>query len=405
MKLCLLTNSALLLLLELSFQPTVYSTGIYRNLLSQDHILPYCLSPKHAPDTLFIVAEEDWRLQASDCVPLEDTDAYRRYEEAMSMTNARRASNLAASSSSAEPVAALAPPSPGYWEPLPDADYNFDDQGLEAVYVPVMEDEDAGPAAEPVAAAGEPDEWLRRTLKPMTKEVNFPQSLKDVVRICTQAHRIGYGDFVWLSWDGITSKRKMHPSHATTAFGLTQTGARLLLEMFQAEVAPGHIDHLFKQRLYDDWWGGRMRACYVCKTIGGYVSHHSDVDLEGRENNFNAPWVQSGTRGGTERTLRRIQPENTHVLRRIKEDTVLDGEAFLWQTLRAEGDWDPDLALRIPRYDPGLTNAIENQEVPREMTARSKRAMRGHRHGASFRHWTDNPDEAGRVQYKQTPAI
>ena len=124
----------------------------------------------------------------------------------------------------------------------------------------------------------------------------------------------------------------MHPSHATTAFGLTQTGARLLLEMFQAEVAPGHIDHLFKNHLYNDWWGGRMRACYVCKTIGGYVSHHSDVDLAERGDNFDCDWVQSGTRGGEERTLRRIQEEGVHVLRRIKENEVLAGDAFvgLW---------------------------------------------------------------------------
>lgn len=343
-------------------------------------------------------------MDASDCGRLEDTDAYRRYEEAMAMTNQRRATNLAASSSSAEPVAALAPPSPGYWEPLPEADYEVEEEGLEAVYVPVKEEEDDSPAAEPVAAAGEPEEWLRRTLKPRTKEVSFPQSLKDVVRMCTLAHRIGHGDFVWLSWDG-KAQRKMHPSHATTAFGLTQTGARLLLEMFQAEVAPGHIDHLFKNHIWDDWWKGRMHACYVCKSLGGYVSHHSDVDLAERGHNFDCDWVQSGTRGGLERTLRRIQRQNTDVLRRIREDEVLEGDDFLWRTLAAEGDWDPDAATRIPRYQPGLKEAIEDQEVPKEPSSRSKRAMRGHRHAASFRRWTDNPAEAERVQHEQTPSI
>lgn len=36
----------------------------------RDHILPYILSDKHHPDTWFIVAEEDWRLFPSHCVPV-----------------------------------------------------------------------------------------------------------------------------------------------------------------------------------------------------------------------------------------------------------------------------------------------------------------------------------------------
>ena len=34
---------------------------------TQDHLLPFCLDEKHAPDTLFIVLEEDWRLREADC--------------------------------------------------------------------------------------------------------------------------------------------------------------------------------------------------------------------------------------------------------------------------------------------------------------------------------------------------
>jgi hypothetical protein len=32
----------------------------------QDHLLPYILDPRHAPDTLFLVAEEDFRVYAED---------------------------------------------------------------------------------------------------------------------------------------------------------------------------------------------------------------------------------------------------------------------------------------------------------------------------------------------------
>ena len=90
------------------------SHGIYINLLTQDHLLPYCLAPKHAPDTLFIIAEGDWRLCVEDTVPLEETAAYQRYVEAMRATATERRSGQSTSSGSAEPIAAPVTESPGY---------------------------------------------------------------------------------------------------------------------------------------------------------------------------------------------------------------------------------------------------------------------------------------------------
>ena len=82
------------------------------------------MAPKHAPDTLFIVAEEDWRLCVEDTVPLEETAAYQRYVEAMRATATERRSGQSTSSGSAEPIAApVFPDSPRYWEELPGADY------------------------------------------------------------------------------------------------------------------------------------------------------------------------------------------------------------------------------------------------------------------------------------------
>ena len=68
-------------------------------------MLPYCLSPKHAPDTLFIITEEDWRLCEEDCRPLEQTEAYQKYAEAM-QASAQRGPGQSSSSGSAEPIAA-----------------------------------------------------------------------------------------------------------------------------------------------------------------------------------------------------------------------------------------------------------------------------------------------------------
>ena len=154
------------------------------------------------------------------------------------------------------------PDSPGYWEELPEADFTVDPEGesAEAVYVPIAEQTAGEQAAEPIAAVEEVQQWLRRTLKPKTDNVQFPQSLKDVVRIITCAHRLGVGDFVWLSWDGRMPTRRTHPSHAATAFAVTQLGARHVLNMMQQEVAPSHIDVLFRDRLIQNYWNGHLRT-------------------------------------------------------------------------------------------------------------------------------------------------
>ena len=36
-------------------------------VLPEDHALPLMADDRHAPDTLFLVAEEDWRLYRQDC--------------------------------------------------------------------------------------------------------------------------------------------------------------------------------------------------------------------------------------------------------------------------------------------------------------------------------------------------
>ena len=282
-------------------------------------MLPYCLSPKHAPDTLFILTEEDWRLCEADCRPLHTSDAYRRYEESI-RSSVPAPAGQAASSSSAEPIAA-----PGAdkteWEPLPEADWgDDDDMDAEPIAAPASSSASKDVTVEPFATVPEPQTWLRRCLKPKAAKVTFPESLRDVVRMCTCAHRHGCGDFVWLCWDGKMSARKTHPSHGSTAIAVTQTGARLLLEMMRAEQAPMLVDILFKDRLIQDWWQGRMRASYVLKSVGSFVQHLSNVELGyERKPNWDFPWAQENTRGGDERSLNRFQPKDTHVLYVIKE--------------------------------------------------------------------------------------
>ena len=116
------------------------------------------------------------------------------------------------------------------------------------------------------------------------------------------------------------SARETHPSHGSTAIAVTQTGARLLLEMMRAEQAPMLVDILFRERLVQDWWQGRMRASYVLKSVGSFVQHLSNVELGyERKPNWDFPWAQENTRGGVERSLNRFQEKDTHVLCVINE--------------------------------------------------------------------------------------
>ena len=265
--------------------------------------------------------------------------------------------------------------------------------------MPIAEQEAGEQAAEPIAAVDEVQQWLRRTLKPKTDNVVFPQSLKDVVRIITFAHRLGVGDFVWLSWDGRMQTRRTHPSHAATAFAVTQLGARHMLNMMQQEVPPSHIDVLFRDRLIQNYWNGHLRCSYVCKPLGGYIGHRSGVEEEHRPHNFDRPWTQSGTRGGEQRSLRRFQELYVHEYSYIDEDVWLDSDVGLWYTLAPRADWDPDQAKKSKRYVPGLKDVIESPEPQATMTKRSRRSMRGHANTSTFRNWTDREDQAGRVHY------
>ena len=356
-------------------------------------MLPYCLSPKHAPDTLFILTEEDWRLCAEDCRPLEDTDVYKKYADAMQ--DAVNDAGQASSSTSAEPIAARAA---SLWEypPLPEADYGVsDDDAAEPIAAATAASESDPESVEPFATDTEPQTWLRRVLKPKSAEVSFPQSLKDVVRMCTCAHRCGHGDFVWLCWGGKVSGRSLHPSHGSTSIAITQTGALLLLKMMRAEKAPMHLDVLIRNKLVEDWWQGELRACYVCKTVGGFFEHESNSE-EGyvRPANFDTTWTQEGTRGGEARTLRRFQKKGIHEICKMNEHKWLNSDYGLWKTLKATADWDPDAAKRIARYEPGLKTAIEAAEPMKKMSRRAQRSMRSFLHAASYRHWTVDEEQA-----------
>ena len=160
-----------------SFWLEMKARDVKRKYKSEDHMLPYCLSPKHAPDTLFILTEEDWRLCEADCRPLHTSDAYRRYEESI-RSSVPAPAGQAASSSSAEPIAA-----PGAdkteWEPLPEADWgDDDDMDAEPIAAPASSSASKDVTVEPVATVPEPQTWLRRCLKTEGSQGDLPGKLE-----------------------------------------------------------------------------------------------------------------------------------------------------------------------------------------------------------------------------------
>ena len=177
----------------------------------QDHLLPYMADCRHTPDTLFFVAEEDFRL----------CRVHARW--------------------SPEKVAAqLAPQLSGFQEMPGEATISLEElYRARIALVPLVGEEEAGalcessnPAAEAAATLG----FYRRRRKPDAEEMNIvSQELEDLVKICTYASRQHAGGLVWLSWCGLSEKskgRKTVPCHGSTLVAVTSWFARKLLENF-----------------------------------------------------------------------------------------------------------------------------------------------------------------------------
>ena len=180
---------------------------------------------RHAPDTLFIVAEEDWRFYASDTAP-----ELPNLDEPFATGGGRSSSG-------------------GLQELVSERGLNATIKDI--YHARLRRCPLRGAGAEPATSADDEHEALAEDLpfvvrrrKPTPEELQeLPQELTDLVRICTQAHRCGKGGLVWLGWDGADKagcRRK--PVHGALAFGITSLTARLMLEDF---------DEVFEFRHWD----------------------------------------------------------------------------------------------------------------------------------------------------------
>ena len=225
---------------------------------SKDHIIPYCADQRHPMDTLFFIAEEDWRLAQSHAAPGVDLtgltdDLHMALEtpESLLELEAVRGENR----------------SFPRWQ-IP-KELTADDQ------------------ADPPADGEWIDEGLRfhrRATKPSKGEfTTTTRWLVDMIKICTEASRAGASDLLWMSWLPKASKRVKYPTRYTGLIALTAEGARkIMLNWDEWFPEPTHWDIALRKALSEKpAVRAELSAGYVYPGIGLFCDHPSSNSKSG----------------------------------------------------------------------------------------------------------------------------
>ena len=218
----------------------------------EDHVLPYCADPRHPPDTLFFVAEEDWRLKEAHCMPV--------HEGALAELPADLQMRLSQPQTEAE-----------VW--LARANVKFPRN--QHLFVPP-----AGQAAgrpDPNAWEPPPVPFDQRGRKPASEEFTATSShIANLVKIMSESSRAGAGHLLWLAWNP-SSKRLHHPRGSSGLIALTAEAARLLVYHFQHWFPePGDWDVLLRKAASSNMrFRQTIDAGYTWPAIGHYREHAS----------------------------------------------------------------------------------------------------------------------------------
>ena len=328
---------------------------------NQDHLLPYMADDRHCPDTLFFVAESDFRFFSADCT--------------VDHIAAAASAAVTPAQGTAGPSGQSLSPGPGpsrprtfaeecdAWMAAREAERLDVQPGDEPGSLLALQDElqrrdqateslTGEPGSEPPRKQRPPPPtagvWTQQNTDWMSDPQATTQELHDLVQMCTIAHRHNVGGLVWLSWNACGSKPPARYKKQSIAFGsqliaVSHIAAKQLLELVRA-VKPGHWDIVLKNNLVATW-AETLKACYAVPPIGNFDGHESGctANVGFRNSCWGLPWCKEGTRlppGDWPRFLAAFSaaPGPATVIKGLSPWPPPDTSAF-WRTQAPPSQW------------------------------------------------------------------
>ena len=229
------------------------------------------LDSRHPEDSLFFVAEQDYRFYPEDCIAswyeiIEDEEQPWLDE------------NLEESAQE-----------PGGHQPSPSP----------------AEEEDPSPSPEAPEVTGSKIKRRRyhgwtaaqRTTR-RAGEVRVSPELREMVQICNRAAMIGRGHLVWFGWCP-AGKRKSVPSYASHLLAITKFGAQKMLESMENGILKkGHWDKVLRAWLVERNFQNPkvLGGSFVWPTVGFFQTHLSGCEpgIGARVAQWDQTYIQAG---------------------------------------------------------------------------------------------------------------
>ena len=241
-------------------------------------MLPYCADWRHPSDTLFLIAEEDWRLHASHDSQGKSSSFYLDPKRIRELTSPDTVPQLQAERG---PVVyqqfahLVEPPADSPGGAVGDGNNDWKESGIG---------------------------FYTRGEKPSADAfAETTQELQDIVKICCEADRAGAGELLWLSWMAATSRRKRAPSRYSGLIAISALGARKLLAHFEEWIPIGCFDVNLRKALEENQdCRAKLAAGYLYPSLGHYSEHYADAVAGIREAYWESAYIAQSTRGPSE---------------------------------------------------------------------------------------------------------